>query len=296
MNGLDLNQLHTFIDVIELGSFSAAAEHRGISQPAVSAQVRQLEHRLGVRLIDRSGRRAQATAAGQELLIHARRIAQEVASTLETLQPHREGTQGRIRLGTGATACIHLLPPLLKRLKQRMPGLDITVRAGNTQELLKQLESNSLDLALVTLPAAGRSLEVIELYQDEMVAVLPLSEADGLEALEATRFLSQPLILYESAGHTRHLVDRWFAAAGERPKPSMELGSVEAIKRLVGAGLGWAILPRLALPPEGRDAEIEGLPLSPPLVRSLGLVMRRDKRSSRALYETVEALLSLRTS
>lgn len=121
MRRLSLDHLQTFTRVIDLGSFSAAAQGLELSQPAVSLQVRQLEQRLGVRLIDRAGRRATATAAGDELLTHARRIDGTVTAALEAMTRHSKGTAGRVRLGTGSTACIDFLPPILRSLRKVNP-------------------------------------------------------------------------------------------------------------------------------------------------------------------------------
>ncbi|MGI6851381.1 LysR family transcriptional regulator [Mesorhizobium sp. 1B3] len=290
MKDLNLGQLRTFADVVELGSFSAAAERAGISQPAVSLQIRQLERQLGVRLVERVGRRAQATPAGHDLLAHAARIQEEVARAIEATVPHRRGAAGRIRIGTGATACIYLLPRVLKQLKEDMPGLEIIVHTGNTADVLKLLEANRLDVALVTLPASGRAFVVDEIYRDELVAVVPDGEDAPSQAVSPAFMAGKPLLLYESGGNTRRLVDRWFLRAGFAPKPAMELGSVEAIKQLVGAGLGWAILPKLAVDRAPLSEEIAWRSLSPRLSRSLAIIMRRDKHMSRGIREMVAAL------
>jgi DNA-binding transcriptional LysR family regulator len=195
-----------------------------------------------------------------------------------------------VRIGTGATACIYLLPPVLKRLKERMPGLDIIVQTGNTADILKLVEANALDLALVTLPASGRAFEVSELYQDELVAVFPASEGVPRKPVSPGLVATKPLLLYEGGGNTRRIVDRWLLRGGHAPKPIMELGSVEAIKQLVGAGLGWAILPKLAVENAAVSGDISTRSLSPRLTRSLGLVLRRDKHLSRGLREMVAAL------
>ena len=120
MRGFNLDQLGTFVEVIERGSFSAAADRLDLTQPAVSLQVRQLEKRLGVRLIERVGRRARPTPAGGELLVHARHIAEAVAAAQESLAPYASGAIGRVRIGSGATACIHFLPSVLRDLRQRI--------------------------------------------------------------------------------------------------------------------------------------------------------------------------------
>lgn len=294
MKPFSLEQLRTLADVAELGSFSAAAERAGISQPAASQQVRQLERQLGLRLLERVGRRVQPTPAGRELLAHAQRIQDEVAAAMQALAPHRSGQLGRVRIGTGATACIYLLPPVLRGLRERMPGLEITVRTGNAPEILKLLEANALDLALVTLPGRGarpdRALQVSRLYEDELVAVFPAEEGPPPLPLTPARMAQKPLLFYEDGGNTRHIIDRWFAAAGRHPKPVMELGNVEAIKQLIGAGLGWSVLPRLAVPEGEPRAAVAAAPLAPRLSRTLGLALRRDKPLSPGLRAAIAAL------
>jgi DNA-binding transcriptional LysR family regulator len=290
MKSLNLDQLNTFADVAELGSFSAAAERAGISQPAVSLQVRQLERQLGVRLIERVGRRAQPTPAGSDLLVHARRIREEAATAMAAIAPHRSGALGRVRIGTGATACIYLLPAILRGLRERMPGLEITVQTGNTMDILKMLEANAIDLALVTLPAPGRAFETAKVYDDELVAVFPAGEGPPLRSITPAFLARKPLLLFEGGGNTRRIVDAWFARAGHAPKPAMELGSVEAIKQLIGAGLGWSVLPRLAVSRADARPGIATAPLGPKLKRSLGLVLRRDKHLGRGLRAVIAAL------
>src|SRR5688500_9032028 len=113
MQGLNLDYLKAFVTVIEQGSFSAAAERLGLTQPAVSLQVRQLERKLNTTLTERVGRKVRPTAAGAELLGHAESIDAVVSAAIEAVTRHASGTIGRVRLGTGATACIFLLPPLL---------------------------------------------------------------------------------------------------------------------------------------------------------------------------------------
>ena len=151
---IHLGQLQTFVSVVQHGSFSAAAQRLDITQPAVSLQIRQLEKRLGASLIERVGRRARPTAAGSELLAHAEQIHAVVASAVDAVARRSSGAMGRVRLGTGATACIFLLPRILKDLRHRFPQLEITVTTGNTADIVKAIDDNVLDIGLVTLPAA----------------------------------------------------------------------------------------------------------------------------------------------
>src|SRR5689334_13154277 len=125
MRGLNLDHLATFQRVAELGSFSEAARRLDLTQPAVSQQVKSLERRLGVRLIERVGRRVTPTAAGQELLSHTASIEASVAVAIESVARHSVEATGRIRLGTGGSACVYLLPPVLREMNQRMPRVEI---------------------------------------------------------------------------------------------------------------------------------------------------------------------------
>jgi DNA-binding transcriptional LysR family regulator len=298
MSGIDLDHLRSFAAVIELGSFSAAAARFNITQPAVSLQVKLLERRLGVRLIERVGRRAHPTAAGRDLLLHVRGIDEAVARAMEAMAAHRAGDgAGRVRLGTGATACIYVLPPVLRALRARLPSLEIVVRTGNTPEILRALEENTVDIAFVTLPAPGRMFQVTPCLEDELVAIFPAAAGGGSGAalpaaapVTAPLLAERPLVLYEPGGHARRVIDDWFMRAGLSPKPIMELGSVEAIKELVGAGLGCTVLPRLAVIGSGARDGLAIRPLSPPLHRQLGIVLRRDKPLDRSLRELVKAL------
>ena len=209
-----------------------------------------------MRLIERVGRRAHPTAAGRDLLAHVQQVDAAIAGALAAVADHREGGSGRLRLGTGATACIYLLPPVLRALRQKFPSLEIVVSTGDSPAILAALEGNAIDVALITLPAPGRSLQVVWTRDDEMVAIFPPGAAPLPARITADFLAERPLVLYEAGGHARRVIDDWFIRAGIAVKPIMELGSVEAIKKLVGAGMGCAVLPRLALMERSGDKQI----------------------------------------
>lgn len=278
-----LRQLRTFLAVVEAGSVSSAARLLGLTQPAVSQQLRELERSLGVRLLDRAAGRMIANAAGAALLEPARRATSAAEDAVAVVAEHRQGDTGRLRLGTGATACIHLLPTVLQRVKHAMPGLVLTVAIGNTAEILPRLEAGDLDVVLATLPVpASRALSTTRLLSDPLLALLPVADAppgDGPITAEALGRLA--LILYEEGGNTRAATDAWFRRAGVKPEPVMELGSVEAIKTLVASRLGAAVLPALALrePIPGTITRS----LRPAASRDLGCVLRKEKVLDRGL-------------
>ena len=164
------------------------------------------------------------------------------------------------------------------------------MRTGNTPEILRALEDNAIDIALVTMPAPGRALDATPIVEDEIVAVFAGQAAVPEERLTAAALAELPVVLYEPGGNSRRVIDEWFRRAGVTLKPVMELGSVEAIKELVGAGLGCALLPRLAMAGGGLAVRS----LAPPLRRGLAMVLRRDKTPDRALREVIKSLTALR--
>ncbi|MDJ1156739.1 LysR family transcriptional regulator [Chelatococcus sp. SYSU_G07232] len=294
MRGLNLDQLQAFLDVVALGSFSAAADRAGLSQPAISLQVRQLERRFGVTLIERVGRKAQPTAAGIRLLEYADQIMKLTSSAFDEMARHAKGAMGRVRIGTGATACIYLLPPLLRQLRQRFPSLEITVSTGNTNDLVKAAEGNAIDVGLVTLPASSRALDIMAVLDDEFVVIAP-RQITLPDRVDAATLASHPVILFEPGGNTRRIADDWLARGGVALKPIMSLGNVEAIKELVSAGLGCAVLPGMAVRTARQLPDLHVRPLRPALHRTLAIVVRKDKKLHRGLRETIEALKSLST-
>jgi len=288
---LNLDQLKSFALIVETGSFSAAAERLGLTQPAVSLQLRQLERRLSVRLIERVGKRARPTTAGTELLRHVQHIETAVEAAVEALAGHASGIAGRVRLGTGATACLHFLPPVLRALRERYPALGIVVGTGNTDEYVRKVEENTIDLALVTLPVSGRALAVTPVMEDEFVAIGRKNQAPLKARVAPADLQGLPLVLFEPTANTRRLIDRWFASAGLTPRPVMELGSVEAIKEMVAAGLGYGIVPGMSVTGRAAHSELKVSRLQPRMGRTLALVMRRDKPVSRGMRLVFDAVV-----
>ncbi|MFT8246850.1 LysR family transcriptional regulator [Roseomonas sp. BN140053] len=279
---LTLRQMRTFLSVVETASVSATARLLGLTQPAASQQLREMERRMGVRLLERAAGRSIPTAAGAALIPAAQRALAAAADAEEAVTAHREGAAGRIRLGTGATACIHLLPPALAGLRRRMPGVEVVVETGNTPEMVRRVEEGGLDVAVVTMPVPRRrSLQLEPLVTDPLLALLPDAAAPSQGALSAAVLARFPLIMYDTGGTVRRLVDEWLARAGAEPRIVMELDSIEAIKALVASGLGASVLPSLALQSPVPGAQCHTL--RPALSRQLVTVLRREKTRDRGL-------------
>lgn len=291
MRSLNLDQLQTFMQVARLGSFTATARHLHLTQPAVSFQIRELERRFGVALLERAGKQARPSAAGRDLLKHAAKVNLAVDELHAALAAHKGKLAGTVTVGCGATACIYLLPKHLGRIRERYPHLEMTVITDNTHDIVSGIEEGLIDLALVTLPVRGKSVRAETLIDDELVAIFPEAQQPQTEAMTATALAEYPILQYEAGGNTRRIIDGWFMEAGVVPKPAIELGSIEAIKELVSAGLGCAVVPRMAVRPGERYAV---RPLDPVLHRELALVTRASAVMRPALEMVFEEFRSMR--
>jgi len=294
MRSLNLDQLRALVEVVECGSFSAAARRLNLTQPAVSLQIRELERRLGVRLIERMGKHAHPTAPCRELITAAEGIFRECDLAYAAVRRFRDGLVGRVQVGTALTAMVYLLPPILRALRVDYPGIDLVVSNMPSKDSIEKVLQNKLDLALVTVPVDERQLRVTPLLVEPMVAIFP-ADTRGLPAEVTPEFVArQPLLVLTeqktSAGYP--LVVSWLSAAAPLPRQPMPVGTVEALKASVGSNVGMAIIPEVAL--SRHAAEIVARPLKPPLFRTLTLIEHRNKTNEPALEIVRSALLTLR--
>jgi DNA-binding transcriptional LysR family regulator len=294
MRSLNLDQLRAFVEVVERGSFTAAARELNLTQPAVTHQVHELEGRFKVPLVDRLGKRASATHAGEKLIEHARQLLDEDARAHASMRRFVDGSLGRVRIGTSMTVLIYLLPPILRRLKADHPQLEINLKGGLTSTTLSMLRTNTLDLGLCALPIDDPAFEVVPLFNDELVAILPATLPNVPKRVTPAFLARCPLVLgnEDSALH-RTIID-WLSAAGPMPKPVMQFDNVEAIKSVVAVGLGASIVPSLCVGAgHVTTANTLVVPLKPRVSRSVGLVRMRGKQDTDAMKIVSAALLSL---
>jgi DNA-binding transcriptional LysR family regulator len=289
--------LRTLQAIVRHGSFSRAAQALNLTQPAVSMQVRHLEQALGLPLLERVGKRAFPTRAGEVLLGHADRALRELEAGVERVQELRGVVAGRVRLGTSASISIYLLPPALRRFRARYPETEVVIVTGNAAEITRAVVANTLDVGIVSLPVRDRELVVTPFFRDELVAVAPPDPAwRRTPVLDAAALAAHPLILFEAGATLRRIIDGWFHRAGVAPRSPMELGNTEAIKKLVEAGLGLSVTSWFSVKSEVRAGTLRAIRLTPPLERQIGLVRRRDKPRTPALDAFAAALEDLRRS
>jgi DNA-binding transcriptional LysR family regulator len=281
---VQLAHLRALAAVARHASFSRAAGELGVTQPAVSMQVRQLEEALGQPLLERVGKRAFPTRAGEVLLTHAASAFREIDAGIERVQELGGVMAGRVRLGTSASISIYLLPPFLRRFRSRYPATELVVVTGNAPEIARAVVDNELDVGIVSLPVRERELAVAPFVDDELVAIAaPHPRWRGLRTIGPDALAREPLILYEQGGTVRRVIDGWFRRAGAAPVRPMELGNTEAIKKLVEAGLGLSVTSWFSIRAELRARLLIAIRLSPALVRKIGVIRRRDKPRTPAL-------------
>lgn len=291
---LNLNHLRIFQAVLEQGSITGAARTLRISQPAVSRQLAEFEATLGTRLVDRLARGIRPTAAGEVLGERARRIfAEEKAAELdlgELLGLHR----GRLAIGASTTIGSYLVPQVLGDFGRRHPGVWLDLQIGNTRAIQNQVLDGSLDLGLTEGFADAEALEASVFTHDEMVLVAgadPVGPLAGVRSISPEDLVEVPFIIREAGSGTRDVIEAALAERGVELRPTMSLGSTEAIKNAVARGLGVAIVSRLAVLLECevgrlREVELEGFSIH----RALHRLTLRGKRRSPAAAEFLSLL------
>jgi len=292
MRGLNLDQLRTLVTIAELGSFAAAARTLHLAAPTISLHVAELESRLGAALLLRQRQRVVPTGVGQRLIERAHRLLADVDAVLDEVARQVEGRAGRVRLGASTGALAWLLPQALETMGRDHPGVDVEVAVLTSQEALSRVQQGTLDIGLVALPqAAVKGLQIVPWRRDPVMAFLPRAWSVPRTVTPAW-LAARPLILNDASTRLHRMTMDWFAAAGERPQPRIELNFNDAIKSLVAAGYGAALLPREE-GAAGLDARLVIAPLTPRLWRPLGLAHRAG-RPEPATRHMLEALAAIR--
>jgi DNA-binding transcriptional LysR family regulator len=291
MRSLNLDQLRTLMEVIAHGSFSAAARRLNLTQPAISLQIRELELRLGVPLIERMGKRAHPTEPGKALLEHARRLFRECDLVDATMRRFRDGWLGRVHIGTTLTALMYELPPVLRKLRADHPGIDLLVTNMPTRDSVEGIMKNTLDLALVTLPVKPAGLRITALRPEKLVAILPADWTDIPEVVVPAYVAKHALVMEHDRGAVHALVMQWLTGQIPLAGATMSIGTIEAVKKGVASGLGMSIVPDVAVMEPMPHVVVR--PLAPAVPCTLALIEHRNKPNQPALDIVRRALLEL---
>jgi DNA-binding transcriptional LysR family regulator len=247
---MDTRQLAAFCAVVEKSSFSQAAEKLGVTQPAVSLQVRALEERLGQTLLDRSGRRVEPTEAGLRLYRSAQRMLALEEQLYDEVAADSGELQGTLAIGASTGPGSHLVPLLLCEFQQEHPELHISLSIWDTQTVSEKVALRELELGVVGALRRNRSLEFEPLVRDEIVLAVPPGHRAAGGSVSVDDLREETVIAMQEGAGVRQVVDEELRRAGLRVRelePKLELGLQESVKSAVAAGFGVTFISRTAI-------------------------------------------------
>ena len=291
---LNLHHLRVFAAVANHGGFSRAAEALRLSQPAVSKSVQELERQVGAPLVERAGRASRLTEAGVALAARARELFSVEAAAEEELRALRGLEGGSLRVGASTTIATYMLPAMLARFSMEHPAVTLRVVSANTRDIARRLLERRLDVALVEGPVSHARIECHPWRTDTLVVIAaPDSRLAGRRRVVPAVVAGERMIVRERGSGTREVAERAFAAQGLTLSVALQLGSTEAIKQAVAAGLGVAIVSRTAAEDQlalGRlvVVPVRGLSLERPL-SELRLAGRPASAAARAFTVLLQA-------
>ena len=247
---MDTRQLAAFCAVVEKSSFSQAAEKLGVTQPAVSLQVRALEERLGQTLLDRSGRRVEPTEAGLRLYRSAQRMLALEEQLYAEVAADSEDLQGTLEIGASTGPGAHLVPLLLCEFQREHPDLHVALSIWDTQTVSDKVAARELELGVVGALRRSRSLEFEPLVRDEIVLAVPPGHPAAGRSVSLDDLRKETVIAMQEGAGVRQVVDEELRRAGLRVRelePKLELGLQESVKSGVAAGFGVTFISRTAI-------------------------------------------------
>lgn len=289
---MEIIQLETFLAVATYGGFHRAASALRVSQPAVSARIQALEDSLGTRLFERGPKGLSLSATGKILRTHAEQLLRQVALARQAVHELRPASTGTVPIAASLSICTYLLPEVLKRYQADEPDVVVSVRSGNSAQVLKMVLDGEVDFGL------ARSLhhpevETISLRDDPLMLVgHPRHPATAKRRIRLEELESLPLIAYDRGSSDWTLMNGLFRRVGLLPNVVLEVETIEACLRMVLRKLGLAFLPQLAVHDVLHRRKLVTLELidAEPLRRSLDVIVPRRRPLSKSAQGLLERL------
>jgi LysR family transcriptional regulator, nitrogen assimilation regulatory protein len=277
---LDVKQLKALVTVVEAGSVTRAAELLHLVQPAVTRQIRSLEHELGVPLFERTRQGMRPTASGANLAERARRALAELERARAEVAPASGQVTGIVSLGLLESTAGMLAEPIVSVIAHDHPGIELRVLTAYSGHLQQWLDDGDLDVSLLYSLTSTPSLNVRTLLRERLWAVAPVS--DGLTSTQPVPFtrLAEHAVVMPAPGHAlRVLIDRAAAQAEADVNIAVETNSMDLQKQLMRAGHGWTVLPGAGIANDVAAGLLSAAPLSDPEVwRSIAIGTSRARR------------------
>jgi DNA-binding transcriptional LysR family regulator len=288
---MNIHHLESFVRIIELRSFTKAAEELGLTQPTVSKQIVDLEQFFQVRLIDRTKRSLALTRAGEILFKHAKDFLSLKRETIEAMASFRGLKSGSLRLGASSIPGVYILPPILKAFKGRFGGVDLTLVLSDSQNITDRVENGDVDIGFVGSREETKRIAYKQFLEDSIIFIAPL---DFPEAIDIHDIAKYPLLVREPGSGTRKCFETALLKRHLKPEDLHvvgELGDTEAIKAAVREGMGISYISNRAVREELSRGLLKVLSVKgfPGVKRSFYIITKKGRSTS----PQTEALLRI---
>jgi len=282
MHAMSDRRLKVFHTVARLLSFTKAAEELHMTQPAVTFQVRQLEEYFNTRLFDRTHNKVSLTPAGERVSEFAERIFDLYSEMESSVRDLTGEISGALTIGASTTIAEYMLPALLGEFKNRYPDINLRLKVSNSEGIVSMVEHNVIDLGVVESPVSNKNL-IVEVCHNDQLVVVAAPDHDLVKRgskVKASDIVNYPFVSREEGSGTRDVIMQYLMEAkvslGDL-NVCLELGSPEAIKGAVEAGMGITIISRSIIGKELKLNTLAELQLDPPLSRPFSFVRQRQK-------------------
>jgi DNA-binding transcriptional LysR family regulator len=286
---MDINQLEVLVTVAKEKSFSRAAEVLNRTQPAVSQAVRRLEHEIGEQLFDRSSKDGTLTFAGEVLLDYARQMLNLRHTAQNALSEMRELHSGKVTISANEHTVFALLP-VIRKFRELHPLIKIEVRRGVASRIPKEITAREVELGVISFRPIDESVKSVPMFADELTLIVsPKHRLASRQSVSVNELGSETFVAHNAQSPYRQRVIETFEKHKTPLNILVELPSLEAIKRLVEAGAGIALVPKLSAHQEIVDGKLAGLSVKDlRLVRKLNIVYRRNSALSHAAQAFID--------
>ncbi len=293
---MQLESLKMFVDVVETGSFSRAAQLNHVTQSAVSQQIRALENRYEQRLLSRSARQVTPTPAGERLFRGCKEILARFAEVEQEIREQATEVSGTCNVSSIYSVGLHELHTIQKELLRTHPKVNVRLNYRRSDQVYDDVILGAADIGLVAYPQPRAGVDLVPFREDKLALVLPPSHAlAGKGKVSMTAITGLPFIGFDREAPSRKGIDKLFRDKGLELNPTMEMDNVETIKRAVELGLGVSILPLPTVSQEVAGGTLVAKAFTEPgFTRPIGILVRKGKYLSRASQAVLDSFKSTR--
>lgn len=289
---MHIENFKIFSDLVESQSFSRAAKLNGVTQSAVSQQLRAMEKHFTVLIVDRSQKQFRLTREGQKLYESAKEILHRYDKLVSDLQEMKKVISGTIHISTIYSIGLHELPPFITEFLKTYPAVNVRVEYRRSNLVYEDIVNNSVDLGLIAYPSQQRQIEIIPFLEDRLVLICnPDHEMAGLTSVRIQELEGEKFIGFDQDIPTRKATDQMFREAGVSPEPIMEFDNIETVKRAVEINAGVSIVPSATIKQEIKQKLLVAIPIEGVnVVRPLAIIHRKGRVLTPAMKKFISTL------